>query len=399
LLDQRSLDEMAARLAPILADLGVVAGTSVAVVARNRPELLVIDAAAAAQGASVVHIDPEGSPSDADRALAEARPRIVVCEHAEQVPFARARVRGAGLVVLGSAGTSGALPWSQLVGEARPFPDASPDSVERVLCDAHLSLDGSGEALRRLLRDGASVALAPSGVDRHAVAALRPTMLVTSAGRIDALTRELRRRAPVRRASDRRAVGWAVIGALPALAWAVSSTLEVGSTGMRATVATMAAVAFAATALAMNGRHAVVLAAGAGALLALASDAAGSAPSVVALGRFAVATMPVAVLTASLARSSREIAWAQAVAAARGPGRPRRSPVRILRAGIGRLVAARVRSAVGLPACRRVLVVGDAPAGTSVADLAVTRMEVAHADPDVPVASPQVLVSSAGEGS
>ena len=72
LLDQHSLDKVAARAAPALAHLGLAAGRSVAVVARNRPELLVVDAAAALQGASVVHVDPDGSAIDADRALTEA---------------------------------------------------------------------------------------------------------------------------------------------------------------------------------------------------------------------------------------------------------------------------------------------------------------------------------------
>jgi AMP-binding enzyme len=396
LLDQHSLDEVAARAAPALAHLGLAAGTSVAVVARNRPELLVVDAAAALQGASVVQVDPDGSAIDADRALAEARPSVVVCEHAEQVPFVRTRAPGAAVMVLAGTGTTAAVLWPQVVGEVGPATSPT-GGAGRVLCDAHLSVSGSGEALRRLLRDGASVALAPPDADRQAVLALRPTTLLTTSARVDGLARELCRRAPVRRAGDRRALGWAAVAALPSLAWAVSSALALGSAGGRATAATLAALAFAAAALAVGRRRPVVLAVAAGAVLSLACDAAGSAPSFVAAGRFTAATVPAAALAVYLAGASREVAWAQAVASTRCLENARRSPAGIVNAGIGRLVATRVRAAVGLPACRRVLVVGGAPDERALAELAVTRVVIATVDPPVPAASPRVLMSTARE--
>lgn len=396
LLDQRSLDEVAARAAPALAALGLTAGTSVAVVARNRPELLVVDAAAALQGASVAHIDPDGSAIDADRALAEARPSVVVCEHAEQIPFVRTRAPGSAVVVLAGTGTPGAVVWPQVVGDVGPA--ARPTgSAERVLCDAHLSVSGSGDALRLLLRDGASVALAPPAADRQAVLALRPTTLLTTAARIDGLARELRRRAPLRRGGDRRALRWAALAALPSLTWAVSSALALGSAGARATSAALAALAFAAAALAAGRRRPVVLAVAAGAALSLACDAAGSAPSLVAAGRFTAATLPAAALIACLASASREVAWAQAVVTTRCPESTRRSPVGIVRTGIGRFIATRVRAAVSLPACRQVLVVGDAPDEVALAELAVARLAIAPVDLAVPAASPRMLMSTAGE--
>ena len=383
LRDQRRLDELAERAAPALAGLGLAAGTTVAVVARNRPELLVVDAAAASWGASVVHVDPDGAAGDADRALAEAGPSVVVCEHAEQVPFVRARVPGAVLVVLGDADAEGSVPWSQLVGDTG---DGPPAGGERVLCDAHLSVPGAVDALRGLLQDGAAVALAAPVVDRQAVVELRPTTLVTTTTRIDGLARELRRRAPVSRSGDRRVLGWAVLAALPSLAWAVSSVLELGDAGGRATYATVAAAALAVTGLVLGEPRRAMLAVVVGAVVALAWDAADAAPSFVAAGRFVVATVPVAVPAVSLARSARAFVWARAVAAA---------PAR--RGGIGWFVAGRVRAALGLPACRRVLVVGGEPDEAAVAELAVSRLVIEAVDPAVPDESPPVFASAAGE--
>ena len=383
LLDQAQLDAWAERAAPALADLGMASGTTVAVVARNRPELLVVDAAAASWGASVVHVDPDGASGDADRALAEAGPSVVVCEHAEQVPFVRARVPGAAMVVLGDAGAEGTVPWSQLVGDTDDRPSAG---GERVLCDAHLSAPAAGDAVRWLLKGGAAVALAPPAADRQDVLDLRPTTLVTTVARVDGLARELRRRAPVPGAGDRHALGWAALAALPALVWAVASVLELGDADGRATAATVAALMLAVASLAFGARRRATLVVAVGALVALAGDAGDKAPSFVAAGRFTVATVAVVGLAVGLARSARQVAWARAVAAA---------PAR--RSGMGRFVAGRVRAALGLPACRRVLVVGGAPDEAALGELVVSRLMIEAVDPAVPDVVPPVYAAAAGE--
>lgn len=393
MLDQQVVDGVAAKAAVQLAELGLVRGASMAVVSRNRPELLVFHIAGRSLGASVVFIDPDSPVADPDAMLAEVDPVVVVCEHVEQVPFVRSAVPAAQVIALVDAptGTDG-LSWSLLVGGRAEVARSTFD--ERLLCDAHLAEPGACEVLTQRLRDGAAISLIPPGADRHAAGAFRPTTLATTPARLEALARELRRRAPLRRVGDDRALGWSAGAASVPIVWVLATLLDLGSSSGRASTAMAAALVVAVAAL-LAGRRRPEAVVGAGAALAVACDAAESAPSVMAAARFVVAVVPVAALLAALARSSREVAWATASRAAKVDGR---SPVGGLRSALGRFVSWRVRAALGFPSCGRVVVVGGAPADAVVAELAVAGLELSATDEAASTVSlNDVLLLGAGE--